>query len=54
MKKIKGKEFEFWVKTTQIESFEGLIILDLWLWKLILEVIEGINKSEISIKFDLV
>ena len=42
--------FEIWVKTTQIKSFEGLILLDLWPWKLILEEIERINKSEDSIK----
>jgi hypothetical protein len=52
LKKIKWINFffEIWVKITQIESFESLIMLDLWPWKLILEEIERIKKSEDSIK----
>jgi hypothetical protein len=45
MKKIKIR-----VETTQVDSFEGLIMVEFWLWKLILKEFERINKSGVSIK----
>jgi hypothetical protein len=45
MKKIKIR-----VETTHVESFEGLIMVEFWLWKLILKEFERINKSGVSIK----
>jgi len=43
-KKMKKQKIKVWIKTTQMGSFEGLIMLDLWLWKLILKEIEKINR----------
>jgi hypothetical protein len=38
MKKIKIR-----VETTQVESFEGLIMVEFWLWKLILKELTSLG-----------
>jgi hypothetical protein len=45
-----NEKLRFWLKTTQIESFEGLIMLELWLWKLVVKEIERINWYGVPIK----
>jgi hypothetical protein len=44
------KKIKIWVETIQVGSFEGLIMVEFWLWKLILKEFERINKSGVSIK----
>jgi hypothetical protein len=49
---MKLKKVEIHVKTTQVGSFESLIMVEFWLWKLILEELKKLTSLGFQLNFD--